>query len=324
MLRLFQQSSEAFTVWLVELEIKADSLSGTDGVLITDSHVRQVEMLKSRDGLDLSGATDFSYARVTHLADAEQRLALTQQIEVAIQSRGQPLANRTTELGQQLVAHLRLAEELVDWDQSNSTMDSYNQLSVLIQDHVEGLNCRLNRLLEVQQTVSGRLRELAQVWNECFTHMDQLDEWIRTVHSMSHETFHQRLDSASVKHQVANSIESLYRECVDKQTEFELCMKRATNVRSLAPNCQLPEKVQQLTDRYHGAIDLVASTLSQLRQAAEIHDQYDKSVTKMSEWLTSNTDRLPQCICSPDLVADRPEMERRLVAGRVSDFRLRL
>ncbi|KAF5404606.1 hypothetical protein PHET_02027 [Paragonimus heterotremus] len=316
MLRLFQQSSEAFTVWLVELEIKADSLSGTDGVLITDSHVRQTEVLKSRDGMDLSGATDFSYARVTHLADAEQRLALTQQIEVAIQSRGQPLANRTTELGQQLIAHLRLAEELGDWDQSNSTMDSYNQLSVLIQDHVEGLNCRLNRLVEVQQTVSGRLRELAQVWNECFTHMDQLDEWIRTVHSMAHETFQQRLDSASVKHQMANSIESLYRECVDKQTEFELCMKRATGVRSLAPNCQLPEKVQQLTDRYHGAIDLVASTLSQLRQAGELHDQYDKSVTKMSEWLTSNTDRLPQCICTPDLVADRLEMERRLVAGR--------
>ncbi|KER32629.1 hypothetical protein T265_01318 [Opisthorchis viverrini] len=121
-------------------------------------------------------------------------------------------------------------------------------------------------------------------------------------------------------HHSVNGIEGVkletYRICMDKHTDFELCMKKAVGVKSMEPGCQLTEQVKQLTDRYEGVVQLVQNTLHNLRQAVQIHTDYEHHVAETGEWLSSLSERVAQCSCPID-TTDRTELERRLANGRI-------
>ncbi|VDP80841.1 unnamed protein product [Echinostoma caproni] len=219
----FQSASMAFSAWLVEIESRVDSLVSEDGLLVSSNvHSRTRAMNASTDlTLDSPGRTTY---RVTHIADAERRLVIFQNLGEALHGRGRLLAKRTSDSGEQLIANLRLAEENVELDQSVSTMDSCLQLSVLIQDHVEELQSRMARLEQTQAEEINGLTELLSVWNECLDHIDQLTVWVQETQTTVRQLLQRQSGNTKTRKQAAVDFENVMdqlRESAELHVQYD-------------------------------------------------------------------------------------------------------
>lgn len=50
--------------------------------------------------------------------------------------------------------------------------------------------------------------------------------------------------------------QAFYQQCLDKRSDFELCLRRAEHMNNAAPNCQLLDKAAQLIDRYENSLSM--------------------------------------------------------------------
>ncbi|CAH8610659.1 unnamed protein product [Dicrocoelium dendriticum] len=314
--RLFQQSVRACTEWLQGVEHQlgcSDVLKNAvaiDTLLDSSDEAFQSRELEHMEIVLLT-------RQLISLSDAEQCLSTANRLGASIEDRGRQLITRVTEVGQQLVTNLRSVEAGAYSDQPAPNVVSRNHLSTLVQSCVEVLQREFASVNELQYNTMTKFDGLVRLWRECQDRMDRLSSFIGNMHNTAFAVSHQRVTCASEKSQVVLSFEKFLQDCLDRKQELDVCMKIALEVKELAPDCQIPEQLGRLGDRYKNVMQSVESTLNRLRQAAEMHGRYDQTLAEARNWLGTITVKLPWCTTDSAVPNSQAEVEQNLTTHRL-------
>ncbi|CAH8838784.1 unnamed protein product [Trichobilharzia szidati] len=330
LLRLFHQfhnEAQIFSAWIIDCETKFIRLSeggGDSNRLAVFFHSDSLTQYMDDHGDDaderiMHQLDESCRSLICQLTEAKQKLLIIKEINSVIESRGHQLNKQLIESGEQLTSRLKILEESgvqlksTTGDRAASVTSS-NRLSVIIQNYIDQLQCRLIRLDRIQSVFTTNLTELVDRWTDWKNSFDRLIDWLNgTATNLRRPIFHS-LDSLSTKQQLANSLKAFYQDCVGKKADFDLCLLKANHVKSLAPNCNLPNQSEQLFEQYKNTLDTAYAALQQMQNSVEIHEQFDSDVARITQWLENIDFQLNSLSSSVDENTDRVTLEQNLLA----------
>lgn len=219
----FQNEVQNFSSWISDCENKFIRLSDGDSnqlamflqsnssIMITNDSDNDTEQIMHQ--LDISCRSS-----ICQLTEAKHKLLIIKEISSSLENRGHQLNKQLIESGEQLTSKLKILEEFPiggvqtrsvgeeDVGRSLSTLESSDRLSVIIQNYIDQLQCRLIRLDKIQTVFTINLTELVDCWSDWKNSFDRLIDWLNgTATNLRRPIFHS-LDSLSSKQQLANSL----------------------------------------------------------------------------------------------------------------------
>ncbi|CAH8486495.1 unnamed protein product [Schistosoma turkestanicum] len=329
----FQNEVQTFSNWITDCENKFLRLSDDDS--------NQLAMFLQSNSLTMimNGDDDNDAEQILHqldiscrnsicqLTEAKQKLLIIKEISSALENRGHQLNKQLIESGEQLTSQLKILEEFSvgggggggaqiksiggDVGRSLSALESSDRLSVIIQNYIDQLQCRLIRLDKIQTVFTINLTELVDCWSDWKNSFDRLIDWLNGIATNLRRPIFHSLDSLSTKQQLANSLNAFYQDCVGKKADFDLCLLKANHVKNLASNCNLPDQSEKLFEQYKNTLDTAYAALQQMQNSVEIHEQFDQNVSRTTQWLESLASKLNSLSTNEN--TDRVALEQNLL-----------